>query len=143
MEYYNRYNTPPSLDKVIQRYNESVSDITEYKHYKIVGNDVQADKALRHAGESMSECLEFALKRHCYDVDKDNYYSFCYNSSIPKIIENFYWDDSCKKVIDIGVDTLDGTAPTVDFSFLKSQKFKLINGAKHQGKDVDFHIFNK
>ncbi len=143
MEYYNRYSTPPSIGKVIQRYNESVSDITEYKHYKIVDNNVQADKALRHAGESMSECLEFALKRHCYDVDKDNYYSFCYNSSIPKIIENFYWDDDCKKVIAIGEDTLDGIVPTVDFSFLKSQKFKLINGAKHQGKDVDIHIFNR
>lgn len=87
MEYYNRYNTPPSLDKVIQRYNESVSDITEYKHYKIVGNDVQADKALRHAGESMSECLEFALKRHCYDVDKDNYYSFVTTALFLKLLK--------------------------------------------------------
>lgn len=143
MAYY-KGNTPPSLEKIIQRYNESVSDISEYKHYELAGNKVQAEKALRHAGESMSECLEFALRRHCYEVDKDSYYQYYYYSSpAPKIIENAYWDEDCKKVIANGEVTLDDIKPTVDFGFLKSQKFKLINGAKHQGKDVDFNVFDK
>lgn len=142
MAYYNRH-TPPSLEKVIQRYNESVSDITEYKHYEFAGDKEQAEKALRHAGESMSECLEFALQRHCYIADKDSYNRYYNNCSAPKIIENAYWDDSSKTVRDNGEVTLDDIVSTVDFSFLKSQKFKLINGAKHQGKDVDFMVFDR
>lgn len=140
---YNHRHTPPSLEKVVQRYNESVSDITEYKHYELAGDKVKAEKTLRHAGESMSECLEFALQRHCYIVDNEYYNRYYYNCPAPKIIENAYWDDSCKKIISNGEITLDDIEPTVDFSFLKSQKFKLINRAKHQGKDVDFNVLDR
>lgn len=142
MSYYNTH-IPPSLEKVIQRYNESVSDITEYKHYELVGNKAQADKALRHAGESMSESLEFALQRHCYEVDPESYNRFYYSKPAPLIIESAYWDDISKTVIANGKVTLDDIQTTVNFSFLKSQKFRLINGAKHQGKDVDFNVFNR
>lgn len=143
MAYYNNRHTPPTLEKVIQRYNESVSDITEYKHYKLTGDEVKAEKALRHAGESMSECLEFAVHRHLYNVNTTSFNASYYNQSAPKIIENLYWDDSCKKIKDHGKDTLDNIEPTVDFNFLKSQKFKLINGAKHQGKEADFSVYGK
>lgn len=135
-----RVNTPPPvLDTVIQRYNESVLDLTEYKRNMLASNEIQAEKALRHSAESMSECLEFALQRHCYEVDNQSFKTY-QPGPAPKIIGDAYWNEG---VIDNGRVTLDGIKSTVDFDFLKSEKFKLINDAKHRGGKVDVDVLEK
>ena len=142
-DYNKENNTVPSLDTIITRYNDAVSDMVEYKSLTLSGNTDRAKRVLRNAGESMSQALEQALQLHCYRSDKSNY-KYYKKAAAPKIIAEMYWDGQSRCLINSGLDSIVGSKNvTVDFDYLMSNKFLLTNFAKHQGGETNEETLKK
>lgn len=124
-----------SLEEVIKRYNDGVSDYAAYLVAKNEHRQNEQEQHLRNAGECLSQALEHALKYHV-ENNAPTVFSKHIKSSTPTVIETFYLDcNGVKKQLFIRT-LVPGFVPTVNFDYLRTHKNELTNNAKHSGGQV-------
>lgn len=131
-----------TLAEIVKRYNDSVSDYAAYKmalHEHLT--NVQ-EQHLRNAGEGLSQVVEHSLKLNAQQRDPSGFIGF-EGASTPDVIKKFYLDGHRvpQSLYSLTVDS--SVSPTVDFDYIRSNKYQLTNNSKHQGGVVEPLVVEK
>lgn len=131
-----------TLAEIVKRYNDSVSDYAAYKmalHEHLT--NVQ-EQHLRNAGEGLSQVVEHSLKLNAQQRDPSGFIGF-EGASTPDVIKKFYLDGHRvpRSLYSLTVDS--SVSPTVDFDYIRSNKYQLTNNSKHQGGVVEPLVVEK
>ena len=130
-----------SIDEIVKRYNDSVSD---YAAYTVAVNEhdiEKQEKHLRDAGEGLSQVIEQAIRMHIKQCDTSRY-RYYDKSPLPKIINELYLNEENEEM-DLYSDFVDDIEPSVDFAFIRDNKYDLTNASKHQGGIVNPYVVEK
>ena len=131
-------------NQIVERYNDAVADIAAYTSACIRGDADRHEKLLRDAGEEMSQALEGAIRHHMHlHLSSRAIPSVFYKFELPKAIEDYYWSEENGYDMSLWVKTCNDIDSNVDFIFIKNNKAKLTNKAKHEGGKVDFEIVKR
>lgn len=130
--------------QIYERYNEAVADIAIYNSAIIRGDANPNDKSLRDAGEGLSQTIEGAMKFHIEKhLTQKNRYNALYDFQLPKAAEDYYWCEEKNYEMDLWSKTVEDKDSEVDFVFIKNNRDKLTNNAKHKGGKVDFDVVKR
>lgn len=133
-----------TVDSIIKRYNEGISDIANCKRAEIKGENDILEKSLKDAGEAISQSLEWGIKYHLKKhLRPPNYRSLEKNFKLPSVIAEYYWDEENQMENEYWNKTLNDEDSEVDFLFLKNNKNEITNNSKHGAGDIDFTILEK
>lgn len=121
-----------SLEEIIKRYNDGVSDYAAYLVAKNEHGKNEQKQHLRNAGECLSQALEHALKYHI-EHNAPAAFAKHVKSSTPIVIGAFYVDCNGTKKQLFNQTLVPGFVPTVNFDYLRTHKNELTNNAKHSG----------
>lgn len=127
-----------SIDELVKRYNDSVSD---YAAYTVAVNEHDTEKQAKHlrdAGEGFSQVIEHAIRMHIKQCDSSRY-RYYDKSPLPKIINELYLNDENEEM-DLFLDFVGDIEPSVDFAFVRDNKHDLTNASKHQGGIVNPYV---
>ena len=131
-----------TLAEIVKRYNDSVSDYAAYKMALHEHQTNAQEQNLRNAGEGLSQVVEHSLKLNAKQRDPSGFIGF-ERASTPDVIKKFYLDGHRvpQSLYSLTVDS--SVSPTVDFDFIRSNKYQLTNNSKHQGGVVEPLVVEK
>ena len=142
MMYYQ--NDIMTEEQICERYNDAVADLAIYTASVVRGDATRHEKYLRNAGEGMSQALEGAVKCHMRKYLNSRECSNAFNKfQLPMAIGDFYWDEENNYEMDLWAKTLTENDSKVDFVFIKNNRNKLTNDAKHKGGIVELDVVER
>lgn len=128
-------------ETIYKRLEDAANDLAKAKVADRNNKSEDFTKHSRDAGEAISQSLEFALKYHLSKimsaVEKKNFYID--RANIHDLIGKYIDDDGSPGDYFYS-SVIEPSDPTVDFIYLKNNKKKLTNEAKHEGTEPDFEI---
>lgn len=129
---------------IFNRFNEAAQDLAFAGIAQRKGDNNSYLKHKKDAGEAISQTIEYALKNHLNRVlsEREKSY-FRFNSqNISTLIDKYQSQNGEEG--DYYFNTVNDTiTPTVDFLYLRNNKYDLTNASKHEGKGTDFEIQKK
>lgn len=129
---------------IFNRFNEAAQDLAFAEIAQRKGDNNSYLKHKKDAGEAISQTIEYALKNHLNRVlsEKEKSY-FRFNSQNISMLIDKYQNQNGDEG-DYYFSTVNDTiTPTVDFLYLRNNKYDLTNASKHEGKATDFEIQKK
>jgi len=124
-----------------ERLNSAAYELAQVSQASLVDDEPRSIHCLRNASEALSQAIELGLKSFLSRTisSRELEYFRSSKSNMPELIK--YFIDENGKPGDYYYNTIDDTTePKVDFLFLKNNKFKLTNQAKHNGPPPDHQI---
>lgn len=132
-----------SKEIIYKRFNEAVYDLALAGIAQRQGDNDSFIKHKKDAGEAISQTIEYALKNHLnrFLSEREKSIFRFNNQNISTLIDKYQSKDGEEG--DYYFDTVNEIEPSVDFHYLRVNKYELTNASKHEGKGTDFEIQKK
>jgi hypothetical protein len=131
-------------ESIYKRFNEAVYDLALAGIALRKGDNDAFSKHRKDAGEAISQTIEYALKNHLNRSisEREKLYFNINRQNISTLIEKYISTsgEDGDYLYNTVADTIE---PSVDFEFLRQNKFEITNASKHLAKESDFEIQKK